>query len=104
MSINGLLIGLIAFALIGIFHPIVVYGEYHWGVKIWPAFLGAGAAFCFLSLILDHILPSAACGIAGFCCFWSIRELFQQRDRVAKGWFPKKGEAPKDKSDKEKRH
>ncbi|MDR2553501.1 MAG: DUF4491 family protein [Treponema sp.] len=93
MSIHGLLIGLIAFVLIGLFHPIVIHGEYHFGVKIWPAFLVLGAVLCFLSLLLEHILPSAACGIAGFCCLWSIRELFQQRDRAAKGWFPKKDRA-----------
>ncbi|MCQ2117643.1 MAG: DUF4491 family protein [Bacteroidales bacterium] len=27
-------------------------------------------------------------GVVGFSCFWSILELFQQEQRVAKGWFP----------------
>ncbi|MDD7608206.1 MAG: DUF4491 family protein [Bacteroidales bacterium] len=28
--------------------------------------------------------------ICSFSCFWSILELFQQRERVRKGWLPKK--------------
>ena len=28
-------------------------------------------------------------GILAFSCFWSIRELFEQEQRVKKGWFPK---------------
>jgi hypothetical membrane protein len=90
MAIDGLLIGMIAFALIGVFHPIIIHAEYHFGVKIWPVFLAAGIALCLLSLLCKNTILSASCGIAGFCCFWSIRELFQQRERVKKGWFPKK--------------
>lgn len=29
-------------------------------------------------------------GVFSFSCFWSILELFQQSERVRKGWFPKK--------------
>jgi hypothetical protein len=28
--------------------------------------------------------------VFSFSCFWSILELFEQRERVRKGWFPKK--------------
>ena len=28
-------------------------------------------------------------GVVAFSCFWSILELFQQRKRVDRGWFPK---------------
>jgi hypothetical protein len=48
-NLTGIIIGLVTFLIIGIFHPLVIKGEY-----------------------------------------WSIGELFQQRKRVEKGWFPKR--------------
>ena len=33
---------------------------------------------------------SGGFGILGFALLWSIHELFQQKERVRKGWFPKK--------------
>jgi hypothetical protein len=29
-------------------------------------------------------------GLIAFCSFWSIKELFQQKKRVERGWFPRK--------------
>jgi formylglycine-generating enzyme required for sulfatase activity len=96
MSITGIVIGLISFLAIGIFHPIVIYGEYHFGTKIWPLFLSIGIAFCIVSLHTENTIISSSCGIIGFCSFWSIYELFKQRNRVEKGWFPKKNERNKE--------
>jgi hypothetical protein len=90
MSISGILIGLISILAIGIFHPLVIYGEYHFGVKIWVLFLLIGVSLCAASLFLTNIIASASCAIIGFCSFWSIYELFKQKERVEKGWFPKK--------------
>jgi hypothetical protein len=94
MTISGILIGLIAFAVIGIFHPLIIYGEYHFGTKIWPIFLFAGLLLCASSLFVKNTIAGAALGITAFCCFWSIKELFQQRKRVERGWFPKKPREP----------
>jgi hypothetical protein len=90
MSAHGIIIGLIAFLIIGIFHPIVIYGEYHFGTKIWPVFLAAGIILCVVSLFIKSIIVNAALGITAFSCFWSIIELFHQKKRVERGWFPKK--------------
>ena len=38
----GLLVGLLTFLIIGLFHPLVIKGEYYFGVKCWWAFLLAG--------------------------------------------------------------
>ncbi|MDR1956179.1 MAG: DUF4491 family protein [Treponema sp.] len=73
MEISGILIGLIAFGVIGIFHPLIIYGEYHFGTKIWPAFLVAGLLLCVASLFVNNIIASSALGIIAFCCFWSIK-------------------------------
>ncbi|MDC7224559.1 MAG: DUF4491 family protein [Spirochaetales bacterium] len=96
---GGLIVGFSVFLITGLFHPIVIKGEYYFGVRIWPVFLLAGLLCVFLSLIIKQSIVSALLGVTGFTCFWSILELFEQRKRVAKGWFPenrkrKKGDSP----------
>lgn len=85
----GLIIGLGTFLIIGIFHPIVIKAEYHLGTKCWWCFMVAGIVAIALTLIIDNVLVSALLGVTGFSCFWSILELFQQQERVHKGWFPR---------------
>lgn len=89
MNFEGLIIGIAAFVIIGVFHPIVIKAEYYIGKKIWPAFLLAGLLLIVLSIYIDHITISAVIGITGFSSLWSIHELFEQEERVKKGWFPK---------------
>jgi hypothetical protein len=90
MYLDGIIIGCIAFVMIGLFHPLVIYGEYHFGTKIWPLFLCFGVVLCTASALTANTLIAAALGIAAFSSFWSIVELFKQKRRVDKGWFPKK--------------
>ncbi len=89
MNFQGILIGAAAFLIIGIFHPIVIQAEYHVGTRIWPVFLVTGIAFSVLSLFVTNPVGSATLGVVGFSCLWSIRELFEQAERVQKGWFPR---------------
>jgi uncharacterized membrane protein YuzA (DUF378 family) len=90
MNFEGIIIGAAAFLLIGLFHPLVIKAEYHFGVKIWWAFVLLGFVFCGISLFAKNSIINIITAIAGFCCFWSILELFHQKKRVEKGWFPKK--------------
>jgi branched-subunit amino acid transport protein len=90
VSLYGIVIGFFSFIAIGLFHPLVIYGEYHFGVKIWPLFLIAGIILCIVSLFTKNILLSTLLGVTAFCSFWSIKELFHQQKRVERGWFPKK--------------
>jgi uncharacterized membrane protein YfhO len=90
MYFDGIIIGFIAFLTIGFFHPVIIYGEYHFGVKLWILFLFMGIISCILSLMFKNTIISSMFAIIGFCCFWSILELFHQKKRVEKGWFPKK--------------
>lgn len=85
----GLLIGLITFVIIGAFHPLVIKGEYYCGVKIWWAFLAAGIVAMALAVIADSVLWQAVWGVLSFSSLWSIHEVFEQRERVRKDWFPK---------------
>jgi len=40
------------------------------------------------SLYVDNTYISIFLGIFAFSSFWSIGEVFKQRERVRKGWFP----------------
>ena len=85
MFFTGLIIAFGTFLIIGVFHPIVIKTEYYFGTGPWWVFLMLGigaiiASLCIAQVILSSLLAS---------CLWSIGELFEQKKRVDKGWFPK---------------
>ena len=84
----GLTLGLCTFLIIGIFHPIVIKCEYYFGVRCWSWFAILGAAMCIVSYCISDPFWSTLAGVVGFSSFWTIREIFDQRERVRKGWFP----------------
>ncbi len=88
-NLTGIVIGLATFFIIGMFHPMVIKGEYYFGVKCWWVFLLMGIATIAASVAVHHILWSTLLAVWGASSFWSIGELFEQRQRVKKGWFPK---------------
>ncbi|WP_368488708.1 DUF4491 family protein [Clostridium sp. BJN0013] len=86
----GFIIGLFMLLLTGIGHIVVIKGEYHLGARIWPIFLIISISSILLSTIVENNILSAFLGILGFTFLWGILELFKQKRRVEKGWFPKK--------------
>ena len=88
MNFTGIIVGLATFLIIGLFHPIVIKAEYYLGTKCWWVFLVAGIVFCILSIIVENLIASTILGLTAFSSFWSIGELFEQKQRVKKGWFP----------------
>lgn len=86
--LEGIFIGLCTFLIIGLFHPLVIKGEYYFGVKVKWWFLAAGIVFLVASLCITHVMTSALLGVTAFSCFWSIKEVNEQVERVKKGWFP----------------
>lgn len=88
INCDGVLIGLATFLIIGLFHPLVIKGEYYFGVRIKYAFLLCGIAALVGSLLTDGALLSILLGVTAFSCFWSIHEVTEQVCRVEKGWFP----------------
>lgn len=96
MNYTGILIGLITFLLIGLFHPLVIKGEYYFGTRCWWAFLMLGIAAGAASLYVADSNFSIILGVLSFSSFWSILEVFEQRRRVLKGWFPKNPKRMKD--------
>lgn len=89
INLQGIILGLSAFLCIGIFHPIVIKAEYYFGTRCWWLFALVGLAALTLSLFTQNTYASVILGVFSFSCFWSILEVFEQKKRVEKGWFPR---------------
>ncbi len=89
MNFIGVIVGLVTFFIIGLFHPIVIKAEYYLGVKCWWIFLLLGIISLVISFFVDNNIIAILLGVFSFSNFWSILELFEQKKRVEKGWFPK---------------
>lgn len=87
-NLTGLIIGICTFLIIGIFHPVVVKSEYYFGTRCWWIFLLLGILGVVAAIYVRNILFSSLLGVFAFSSFWTILEIFEQRDRVKKGWFP----------------
>ncbi len=85
----GLATGLGTFLIIGIFHPVVIKSEYYFGTRCWWWFLILGIVMCAVSAIVEDTFLSTIFGVVAFSSFWTIKEIFEQKERVRKGWFPK---------------
>lgn len=88
MNYNGIIIGLLTFLMIGVLHPVVIKAEYYFTTGIWPVFLISGLVFIGLSLVIPGQIIPVLSAVLGFSLLWSIQELFEQKKRVEKGWFP----------------
>ena len=90
MSFNwdALLLGAASFLIIGLFHPLVIKGEYYFGKGIWPWFLAAGLGFLLAAAVCPWSFVAVLLALVAVSCFWSIKELFEQEQRVKRGWFP----------------
>lgn len=88
IHLTGIIIAICSFLIIGIFHPIVIKTEYYTGTKYWWIFLVSGIMMLILALFIADAITSSVLGVLGATLLWTIKELFEQRDRVKKGWFP----------------
>lgn len=88
LNFRGLIIGLCTFLIIGLFHPLVIKGEYYLGQRSKWIFAVMGILFTILTLMVSDSMWSSLLGVTAFCCFWSIKEVKEQEERVRNGWFP----------------
>ncbi len=88
MNFSGIIIGVVTFLVIGLFHPLVIKAEYYIGVRSWWLFLLLGIFAGLASLLVADLTISIILGVVAFSSFWSIGEVFAQKKRVEKGWFP----------------
>ena len=89
LRLAGLGIGIGTFLTIGLFHPVVIKAEYYWGTRCWWLFLLLGLGGVAASVCVENLFWSSLLGVFAFSSFWSIKEIFEQEERVRKGWFPK---------------
>lgn len=87
-GLQGIALGACTFIIIGLFHPIVIKAEYYFGTCCWWCFLVLGIVTGWASIVVDDTLWSSVLGVVAFSSLWSIKEVFEQRERVRKGWFP----------------
>ena len=88
-NFSGIILAVSTFIIIGVFHPVVIKAEYYTGTRLWPLFLLIGITCVVVALFIADIFWSALLGVLGATCLWSIGEIFEQKKRVNKGWFPK---------------
>ena len=88
LNFSGIIIGVVTFLVIGLFHPLVIKAEYYVGVKSWWLFMLLGVVAGIASLLVSNLTVSIILGVVAFSSFWSIGEVFEQKKRVEKGWFP----------------
>ena len=88
MYFTGIIIAVMTFLTIGIWHPIVIKTEYHWGTRPWIIYLIVGIGCIAAALFIENVYLSSFLGVFGASALWGIGELFAQRKRVEKGWFP----------------
>jgi hypothetical protein len=89
LNFLGLILGFVMLLFTGFGHILIIKGEYYFGTKLWLLLLILGLLSVTASLFVNNALLSGILGIVGFIFLWSIYELFQQKERVRKGWFPK---------------
>ena len=88
LHFTGVLLGISTFLIIGLFHPLVVKCYYWFGTRCWWWFLLLGAVALVASLFARSVFLQTSLGVLAFSSFWTIKEIFEQRRRVARGWFP----------------
>ena len=88
MYFTGIIIAVSTFLIIGFFHPVVIKAEYYSGTRLWWLFLLVGLVSVGAALFIENEIVSALIGVFGASSLWGIGELFSQKKRVQKGWFP----------------
>lgn len=88
LHFTGVTIAICTFLVIGLFHPLVIKVEYYSGTRYWWVFLLLGITSICGAFFVADVFWSAIIGVIGASLLWSIGELFSQKRRVEKGWFP----------------
>lgn len=78
INFTGIIIVVSAFLCIGLFNPIVIKAEYHFGVCCWWVLLLVAVACIVGSLLTAATIPSTILGVVAFSSLWSILELFKK--------------------------
>lgn len=97
---EGLAVGVCTFLIIGLFHPLVIKGEYYFGRKVNWGFAVLGVLTAVMALLCSGHFVSSLLAVVSFSSFWSIKEVIEQEERVRKGWFPANPKRSRSKKEK----
>ena len=75
MYFTGITIAIMTFLTIGIWHPIVIKAEYHWGTRPWVLFLFVGLCCCVGALFIANVYISSFLGVFGASCITIVKFL-----------------------------
>lgn len=84
MDYEGVVVGLCAFLVVGMFHPLVIKIEYYVGRRVWWVFALFALVSIVGSLFVSHVW-SQVLGVIGAAAAWSSLELRWQHERVRLG-------------------
>lgn len=84
MGWQGLVVGLVVFAMIGVCHPLVIWLEYHVGKRVWRVLLAVGVVLFAVSIFVRGVV-SVLLGGGGAAMFYSALEVCRQHRRAALG-------------------
>ncbi len=90
INLDGIVVGTATYLLIALGHHSVIWAEYWFTKRCWPAYLVVGVAAMVGSMFIDELVVSVIISILGTTALWGIGEVIQQEKRVEKGWFPKR--------------
>lgn len=96
LHFTGIIIAICTFLIIGLFHPLVIKTEYYTGTRLWWVFLLLGILSIGCAVCVADVFWSAILGVLGASFLWSIGELYEQKKRVERGWFPKRNDSFKE--------
>ncbi|MCI6261615.1 MAG: DUF4491 family protein [Pyramidobacter sp.] len=88
LNLTGPVLGVASLFIMGVYYPVVIWGEYWFSERIWPLFLLAGTALIGASLFLS----GTACYLTAFTGavnLWAIAEIKEQTRRVRDGKYPR---------------
>lgn len=88
LNFMSVLLAVCTFLIIGLFHPLVIKTEYYFGTRPWWLWLVGGLASIVGALFISDNFLSTLLAVLGATLLWGIGELFSQKKRVEKGWFP----------------
>lgn len=88
LNFKSVLLAIFTFLIIGLCHPLVIKTEYYFGTRPWWIWLICGLAAVVGALFVADDFISTLLAVFGASLLWGIGELFSQKKRVERGWFP----------------
>ena len=75
LNFEGVVVGVMSLVIIGAFHPLVIWFEYHFTQSIWPVFLIAGL-LCLIAALIGLILGYYLTTVQAFTSLAPVNVLF----------------------------